>query len=189
MAQFDFDAAQRWARYGSRKTLARRSDDELPFLHDVVAGPAVLLDTCVYIDQLQARSPRIVELLIETRHVGHSAVAIQELMHTVGVLDPRHPKTKSVTAEIRRLIVAMPTHRVFVPDLETLGRAALLSGVLSRLQGYTQGARLRALQDCVLFLQAQRLGLSVLTANISDYDYLLQLVPEGRVVFYRRTGK
>jgi len=110
-------------------------------------------------------------------------------MRTVGVLDPRHPKTKSVTAEIRRLITAMPAHRVFVPDLDTLGRAALLSGVLSRLQGYSQGARLRALQDCVLFLQAQRLGLTLLTANISDYDYLLQLVPDGRVLFYRRTGK
>jgi hypothetical protein len=190
VAQFNFDAALRWARYGSRKALVRRSDKELPFLNDdVIAGPAVLLDTCVYIDQLQARCPGIVELLVETRHVGHSAVAIQELMHTVGVLDPWHPKTKSVTAEIRRLIVAMPAHRVFVPDLETLGRAALLSGVLSRLQGYTRGARLRALQDCVLFLQAQRLGLTLLTANVSDYDYLLQLVPEGRVLLYRRTAK
>jgi hypothetical protein len=37
----------------------------------------------------------------------------------------------------------------------------------------------------VLFLQAQRLGLIVLTANVIDYDTLLQLIPAGRVLFYR----
>ena len=46
--------------------------------------------------------------------------------------------------------------------------------------------RLRALQDCTLFLQAQKLGLVVLTANVSDYDILLQLIPAGRALFYRR---
>jgi len=72
----------------------------------------------------------------------------------------------------------------FKPAL-TLGRAALLSGILCRLQGYEKDGKLRALQDCVLFLQAQRLGLVVLTANVSDYDILLQLIPTGRVLFYR----
>ena len=69
--------------------------------------------------------------------------------------------------------------------VEVLGRAALLSGILCRLQGYKKDGKLRALQDCVLFLQAQRLGLVVLTANVGDYDILLQLVPVGRALFYR----
>jgi len=34
-----------------------------------------------------------------------------------------------------------------------------------------------------LFLQAQKLGLTVPTANIAEFDYLLQLVPAGRVLF------
>jgi hypothetical protein len=38
----------------------------------------------------------------------------------------------------------------------------------------------------VLFLQAQKLGLVVLTANVSDYDLLLQLIPAGRTLFYRQ---
>ena len=79
----------------------------------------------------------------------------------------------------------MPAHRVFTPDAETPGRAALLSGILCRIQGYEKGGRLRALQDCVLFLQAQRLGLAVLTANVGDFDILLQLVPAGGALFYR----
>ena len=145
-----------------------------------------MLDTCVYIDQMQGRTPDILERAIEVRQVNHSTIVIQELMHTVGVLDPADARTPAVIAVIRRLIRAMPAHRVFAPEPDILGRAALLSGMLSRLQGYAADAKLRALQDCALFLQAQKLGLTVLTANIGDYDYLLQLIPAGRVLFYRR---
>ena len=187
MASFDFDGAIRWARFDPAKALARRTDAELPSVTDGrVAGPALLLDTCVYIDQLQNRSPDIVDRLIATRQVSHSSVAIQELMHTVGVLDPRDRRTQAAVRAIRGLIRAMPLHRVFAPDVDVLGRAALLSGILCRLQRYAGDHKLRALQDSVLFLQAQKLGFTVLTANIVDFDVLLQLLPAGRVLFYRR---
>jgi predicted nucleic acid-binding protein len=187
VADFDFDAAQRWARFDPQKTLTRRPDDELPFVdEELIGGQPLLLDTCVYIDQMQGRSPDILDLLIERRQVNHSTVAIQELMHTVGVLDPRDARTAAIIEEIRRLIRAMPAHRVFAPEPDILGKAALLSGMLCRLQGYAADAKLPALQDCVLFLQAQKLGFAVLTANISDYDYLLQLIPAARMLFYRR---
>jgi hypothetical protein len=45
---------------------------------------------------------------------------------------------------------------------------------------------LRALHDCILFLQAQKLGLVVLTANDADFGVLLQLIPSGRALFYRQ---
>jgi predicted nucleic acid-binding protein len=189
MAAFDVAAALRWARFDPKRALKRRPDKDLPFADESeLAGQPLLLDTCVYIDQMQGRSPRLVEQFVEMRQVHHSTVAIQELMHTVGVLDPNDPRTAGVVKIIRGQIDAMPDHRVFVPDAEILGRAALLAGMLSRLQGYTRDARLKALQDCTLFLQAQKLGFTVLTANISDFDYLLQLVPTGRVLFYRVGG-
>jgi hypothetical protein len=188
VAEFDFDAARRWARFDRRTTLARRRDDELPFVDALpISGQGLLLDTCVYIDQMQDRSPQVLDDLIAQRQVNHSTVAIQELMHTVGVLEPSDARTAGVVAEIGKQIKAMPPHRVFAPDVEVLGRGALLSGILCRLQGYERDGRLRALQDCVLFLQAQKLGLVVLTANVGDYDMLLQLVPAGRALFYRRT--
>ena len=186
MASFDFDAAVRWARFDPRKTLARRADTELPFVSEErIAGQALLLDTCVYIDQLQNRSPDILDLLVATRQVNHSAVAIQELMHTVGVLNPNDHRTSAAVSAIRGLIRSMPPHRVFAPDIDVLGRAALLSGIVCRVQGYAADRRLGALHDSVLFLQAQKLGFTVLTANIGDFDVLLQLV-RGRVLFYRR---
>lgn len=186
MAGFDVAGALRWARFDPRRTLARRPDEALPFARDdELAGQPLLLDTCVYIDQMQGRAPGLVEALIERRQVSHSTVSIQELMHTVGVLDPRDPRTTGVVKTIRTQIEAMPDHRVFVPDAEVLGRAALLAGVLSRVQAYARDARLKALQDCVLFLQAQKLGFTTLTANVTDFDFLLQLVPTGRVLLYR----
>ncbi len=124
--------------------------------------------------------------LIERRQVNHSTVAVQELMHTVGVLNPSDGRTAGVNDAIGKQIKAMPGHRIFAPDLEVLDRAALFSGILCRVQGYERDNKLRALQDCVLFLQARKLGLVVLTANIADYDILLQLIPDGRALFYRR---
>lgn len=151
-----------------------------------MGGQGLLLDTCVYIDQMQGRSPLLLDDVIAQRQVNHSTAAIQELIHTVGVLNPADKRTARVIREIGRQIKAMPPHRIFTPDIEVLGRAALLSGILCRLQGYGNDLKLRALQDSVLFLQAQKLGLVALTRNIADYDILLQLVPAGRALFYRR---
>lgn len=187
MTEFDFDAARRWARLDPQKTFARRGDNDLPFVDArFVGGQGLLLDTCVYIDQMQDRSPQLLDDLIAQRQVNHSTVAIQELMHTVAVLNPSDPRTAAAIDEIGELIKAMPPHRIFAPDVEVLARGALLSGILCRVQGYVNDGRLRALQDCVLFLQAQKLGLVALTANVSDYDILLQLVPTGRALFYRQ---
>ncbi len=187
MSEFDFDAARRWARFNARKTLARRGEEALPFVNSsLTGGQALLLDTCVYIDQMQDRTPQILDDVIARRQVNHSTVAIQELMHTVGILNPSDQRTAAVIAQIGKQIKAMPPHRIFAPDPDVLGRGALLSGVLCRLQGYGREGKLRALQDCVLFLQAQKLGLAVLTANVADYDVLLQLIPVGRALLYRR---
>lgn len=187
MADFDFDATLRWARFDPRRTLARRDDTDLPFLADEPeAGSEVLLDTCVYIDSLQGRAPEALLALLDIRKANHSTVAIQELMHTVGVLDPGHPQTKTVIRQIGMVLQAMRPHRIFTPDADVLGRAALLSGMLCRLQGYERDARLRALQDCTLFLQSIKLGLTVVTGNVKDFDYLLQLIPSGRALFYRK---
>jgi len=186
-AAFDVAGAIRWARMDPGRSLARRPDEALPFIgEDGLVGQPLLLDTCVYIDQMQARAPNVVEQLVGIRQVNHSTVAIQELMHAVGVLDPRDRRTADVVDVIRRQIRAMPAHRLFTPDADVLGRAALLAGMLCRLQGYGRDRRLRALQDCTLFLQAQKLGFTVLTANIVDFDFLLQLQPAARVLFYRR---
>jgi predicted nucleic acid-binding protein len=188
LADFSFDGARRCARFAPTSTLARRDDDQLPFVHEErIAGQAMLLDTCVYIDQMQNRTPAILDDLVEARQINHSTVALQELMHTVGVLDPRDVRTAGVIEAIRGQVRAIPSHRLFTADADVLGRAALLAGILCRVQGYAGDNKLRLLHDCVLFLQAQKHGLTVLTANVGDFDFLLQLIPSGRALFYRKS--
>ena len=182
MAEFGFDASIRWARFDPQRTLSRRDAADLPYIGEQAeAGQELLLDTSVYIDGLQGRAPDVVGEMLKVRLSNHSTVAVQELMHTIGVLNPAHPNTKDVIRQIGIVLGGMPAHRIFTPDADVLGRAA-------HLQGYQKDARLRALQGSVLFLQAQKLGFSVLTANVSDFDYLLQLIPAGRVLFYRPIG-
>jgi predicted nucleic acid-binding protein len=158
----------------------------LPFLGaQARAGGPLLLDTCVYIDQMQRQAPPLIEDLLALRIVNHSTIAIQELMHAVGALDPDDARSNRVVAAIGTAINAMMPHRVFAPDTEVLAEAAVYAGILGRLQGYARDDRMRALHDCVLFLQALKLGFCVLSRNVRDFDLLLQLRQEGRVLFYR----
>ena len=187
MPEFNFAKARRWARFDPLRSLRRRADTELPFAdQDEIAGSALLLDTGVYIHQMQGRAPEIVTDLVETRQINHSTIAVQELMHAVGILNPSDPRTANALSAIEHQITAMPEHRLFEPDVEVLGRAALLSGMLCRLQGYAKDDRFKPLHDCTLFLQAQKIGCTLLTANVAEFDYLLQLIPSGRVLFYRK---
>ena len=186
MAAFDFDKAVRWAKPDRHAPLSRSDDSQLPFLTAAGPGQGLLLDTCVYIDQLQGKLPAVADELMHQRLVHHSTVGIAELMHPVGRLDPKHPGTKAAIRNIGAVVRLMQPHRLFEPDADLVGRAALIAGVLSRLQAYRNDDRLRAVNDCILFLQAAKLGLVVLSRNISDFDYLLQLIPTGRALFFRR---
>lgn len=150
-----------------------------------MAGGGLLLDTSVYIDQLQNKAPLILETVLASRIVNHSTVALQELLHAVGALNPDDPRSDGVVDEIGRAVAGMVPHRLFRPDAEVLARAAVLAGIVCRVQGYARDDRLRALHDCTLFLQAEKLGLTVLTRNVKDFDLLLQLRPTGRVLLYR----
>jgi hypothetical protein len=63
-----------------------------------------------------------------------------------------------------------------------------LPSSLSRLMSYAADDRLRAFNDRILLIEALRLGLTVLTRNIGDFDLLAEMVPAGGVLFYRRRG-
>jgi predicted nucleic acid-binding protein len=181
-----FRRAERARRFDPVRALARRDEADLPFLGgEAEAGNGRLLDTCVYIDQMQGRASPAVQDLLDIRIVHHSMVAVQELMHTVGVLDPRDPRSARAVAAIGRAVDAMPPHRLLLPDAETLASAAVHAGILCRTQGYGKEGRFRVLNDCVLFLQARKFGLTLLSRNVGDLDMLLQMRPDGRVLFYR----
>lgn len=185
---FDLEAALRWLKPQRRNLpLARRKDHELDWVDDAPAiGAPVLLDTTVYIDTLQGRSPSVLDAFISLRTCNHSAVCLSELSHAFGRLNPADPRTGRTLKAIRQTILDIPSHRLSAPDAQTWGAAGILAGVLFRLGSYPSGAERKCLNDALIYLQARKLGFPILTANLKDFDYLNQLVPDGRILLYRR---
>ena len=151
--------------------------------------PKLLLDTTVYIDQLQGKLPREVELSLRASSLWHSTVTECELSALAGLLNPTRPDSARAIDEVLASIEQRPSHRILNPDRETWQEAGVLAGLLARLQQYGKADQRRALNDALILLSAAKAGLAVLTRNIADYDLLTQLAPRGSVVFYRTSWK
>jgi predicted nucleic acid-binding protein len=187
---FDIDGALRRLKPQRRhKPLARRPDRGLDWIDDAPAiGPPVLLDTTVYVDVLQGVSSAALDRFIALRTCHHSAVAVAELTHAFGRLDPQDKRTNAALKAIRHTIEDIPAHRLSAPDVAVWGAAGILAGLLFRLGSFAPGAEYVCLNDALIYLHARKLGIPVLTGNLRDFDVLQQLVPDGRVLFYRKHG-
>jgi predicted nucleic acid-binding protein len=177
---------RRLRRTGSGASLRHRPDQALPFVGAALRpGAELMLDTTVYIDALQNRSPAEVDLLLGMLICNHSAVCLAELTHAFGRLDPAHPATAATLRAIEAVVAAVPTHRLRAPGVTVWGGAGALAGLVFRLVGYPPGRERALLNDALVFLQALEDGHTVLTRNVGDFDLMSQLVPEGRILLYR----
>jgi predicted nucleic acid-binding protein len=148
--------------------------------------PRLLLDTTVYIDELQGNFPRHAEATLLTSELWHSTVTEAELTALTGLLDPRHSDSPQVVRQVVSSIERRPDHRILNPDAEVWREAGILAGLLARLQQYGKSERRRTLNDALIFLSAAKHGCAVLTRNIADFDFLMQLAPFGKAIFYDR---
>lgn len=167
------------------KRLAYRERSRLRFLPDLKPPfPKLLLDTCVYIDALQGRLPEEMVVVLRSGSLWHCAVTEAELSAVAGLLDPAHPETSKVIAQVGASLEARPPHRVLTPDRDTWHEAGIFAGLLARLQHYGKQERRKSLNDSLIFLTAIKHGCVVLTRNVSEFDLLMQLEPKGQAVFY-----
>jgi len=172
----------------ARGPLKARAETELRWAADKPrAGRPLLIDTMVYIDTLQGRTPAAVDDLLRYCSIFHSAVCLAELTHVFGRLDPANRATKAALAAIAGTIEQdIPRHRLFAPDIDAWGKAGILAGKAMRLGRIPpgQGQERKLLNDSLIYLQARKVGAAILTRNVRDFDLLEQLVPSGAVVFY-----
>lgn len=160
----------------------------LPFVSEMpIGGPELLLDTCVYIDVLQGRAPKSVKAVLTTRLCSHSGIAVAELTHLFGRLDPKDKRSAAVWRQISGVIRDMPGHRLTAPSLSAFGEAGILAGLVARLAGIEPARGQALLNDATLYLQGIGQGQTVLTRNVRDFDFFDQLLPRNRVLFYTRT--
>ncbi|HEY3149405.1 MAG TPA: hypothetical protein VGJ75_23785 [Dongiaceae bacterium] len=188
---FDLKTSERALKpQQARGPLRPRAASELRWAADEPrAGRPLLIDTTVYIDTLQGKTPAAVDDLLRYRSIFHSAICLAELTHAFGRLDPANAATKAALAAIGGAIEQdIPRHRLFAPDTDSWGRAGMLAGKALR-QGRIppgQGRERKLLNDSLIYLQARRVGAAILTRNVRDFDLLEQLVPDGAVIFYRQ---
>ena len=169
-----------------RAQLRPRAESELEFIETISRRPAKLLyDTTVYIDILQCRFPQQGEAMLRATEAWHSPVTEAELAATCGLLDPAHSQTPEIIEQVAEVIDRRPSYRTITPDPEVWREAGVLSGTLARTQGYGTEHRRRVLNDALLFATARKHGCAVLSRNVRDFDFLQQLDPAGKVLFYK----
>ena len=167
-------------------SLSRRVDADLDFVEAVpLLGLPLLLDTCVYIDNLEGSLPAGVETLLRARTSLHLSVVLGELSHNFGRLDPGHPHTREHLNGLAGIIEDIPLYRLDDVSAGVTLEAGILSGLVFRLGGFQPGHEVAALNDATIYLHALERGYTVLTRNIRDFDFMNQIVPSGRVIFYR----
>lgn len=167
------------------RALTARPRGALPFVDLSKAPPRnLLLDSTVYIDELQARLPPDVETLLRAVTLWHSPVTAAEFAIGAGNLDPAHADTRRAIDTITRSLERRPPHRTLTPDSQIWVEAGLATGLLARLQRHAKADRGRLLNDALLYFTAAKNGCAVLTRNITGFDLLLQISPSNRVLFY-----
>jgi predicted nucleic acid-binding protein len=155
----------------------------LPWVGAPGPGPELLLDTCVYLDVLQGKTPVEVDHLLQLRIVNHSTIALAELTHLYGRLSPSHPDTRKILSAIGETIDDIPAHRLTAPSIRACGEAGMLAGLAARMSDRPSGVTL--LNDALIFLQAREIGCAILTANVVDFDLFDQLLPGAGMLLYR----
>jgi predicted nucleic acid-binding protein len=169
-----------------RRALIARDEAELAFVDgEARAGAPLLLDTCVYIHVLRGKTPQNVDGLLRLRTLLHSATALSELSSRLGARVPGNRKERNALAQLAGTISDVPAHRIVVPSAGAWVGAGVLAGMRSRLGGFNAGQEQKGLNDALLLLQSRNNGAILLTADVSDFDLLQQLVPNSRVLFYR----
>lgn len=164
-----------------RALLVPRADADLPLVtRDSGAGPELMLDTSVYLDVLQGRTPPEVDELLTLRVLNHSSVALTELARLFGRLDPEAKGTAKALEALSELIEAIPGWRLGIPGIKTTGEAGVLAGMAERLGATGSGLIGRA----TLLLHAAETGRVLLARRSQALDYLQQLAPRALMLVY-----
>jgi hypothetical protein len=153
------------------RTLAYRARGELPFDVAAIDGETPLvLDTTVYLDALKAPGlPTAVATLVARNVVLHCSIACAELAVSVGHLDPAHPRTAMHRQPLIDVLSQMAPTRIVAPSADAWTEAAVVSGILARIQGYAREARRAVLHDALMLLTAAEARAALVSTKRATY--------------------
>jgi hypothetical protein len=168
--------------------LAYRPRTELPFDAAAVDGATlVMLGTTVYLDAFKAPGlPAPIATLVARNIVLHGAIACAELAVSLGHLDPAHPRTAAHRAPLVEALSRMAPTRIVAPSPDAWTEAALIAGIIARIQGYQRESRREVLNDALMLLTAAEAGATLISRNVRHMDLLLRFRPGAQVLLYDR---
>jgi hypothetical protein len=182
-------------------TLRYRPDEALPFDPAVAPGLPLLLDTTCYLDRGAGKLPPGIRALIAARYhlVYNCGVACAELAISIGLLDPADPRSSGTISVIRSHLDHMQLDKTVAPTTASWTEAAILAGILARIQGLArpkrtltpdqlccqEGRRRELLMDALLYVTAIEHDMLLVSGNIRHMDLLMQIRPSNNVLLYR----
>ena len=184
--KFDFNNVLRRTRTARKTTSLTRTDrSDLPLAEDLSPlGATIMLDTCVYIDILKDTTPATVDALLALANVRHSSVALSELAITFGILNPKDTRSQAVLTSYEKFINGIADYQVSEPSAASSTMGAIRAGTIARCHGYSDQDRKNVMNDGIIAAHAVEKSAVLVTRNIADFDYLSQLDPMFKVVFY-----
>lgn len=179
------DLAALIRRHKPHKKLAQlsaRGQEELHSFQElrVRSDTGLLLDTGVYIAEAAGELTSEQAEKLARIKLHHCTVCLGEI--TVGLAN-RDVSAGTWPKECEYwegLFKRLPRTRTHAPDAQIWAAAGILSGTLTRLQKFQPHQRKDALNDALIYLTGIRQGIPVLTRNPTDFDFLQQLLPDGR---------
>jgi hypothetical protein len=75
---------------------------------------------------------------------------------------------------------------VVAPSADAWTEAAIIAGILARIQGYAREARRAVLHDALMLLTALEAGAALISRNVRHMDLLLRFRPDAQVLLYDR---
>lgn len=143
-------------------------------------GTRMLVDTGVYIAEAAGRLPAALSEKLARIELHHCSVCLTEIAVGLTNRDVSATTWPTECEYWNGVFSKLPPRRIHVPDQQVWVAAGILTGILTRTQGFQPHQRKDALNDALIFMTSLKAGLPVLTENRRDFDWLQQLVPSGR---------
>ena len=146
-----------------------------------------MLDTTVYLDALKAPGlPTSIATLVARNVVLHGAIACGELAVSIDHLDPAHPRTAAHRVPLIEALSRVAPTRIIAPSADAWAEAALIAGILARIQGYAREGRREVLNDALMLLTAMEARTTLVSRNVRHMDLLLRFRPDAGVLLYNQ---
>jgi len=149
-----------------------------------LARTLVLPDTTTYIHSGKKKlPPHAVQWL--KWPVRHSSVALGEVAYPLGRLDPADSRTPARIAYLEEMLAEILPNRIIAPDEDMHLQAGIIMGIIARLKALPAGDHKKHLNDVLIAMTADKIGATVITANVADFMLIQQIVPTLKVAGYR----